>query len=95
MSENNPNDPLPRKIASSLMYVSQIAWTILSPIILGLGLGYAADSKWGGDGKWTLAGIIVGVLASARNVYVLFRNIVRNAEKNSRKGKNNDSKKEE
>ena len=94
MSENNPNDPLPRKIASSLMYVSQIAWTILSPIILGLGLGYAADSKWGGAGKWTLVGIIVGVMASGRNMYVLFRNIVRNA-KNSHKGKNNDSKREE
>ncbi len=94
MSENNPNDPLPRKIASSLMYVSQIAWTILSPIILGLGLGYAADSKWGGNGKWTLLGIIAGVLAAVRNMYVLFRNIVRNA-RNDYKGKNNGSKREE
>ncbi len=93
MNEENPNNPLPRKIASSLVYVSQITWTILSPIILGLGLGYAADSKWPSNGKWILIGIIVGVLSSFRNMFVLFRSIVRKAE-NEAKEKKNDSKEE-
>lgn len=73
MSENDNGrrkTPLPQKIVGALMYVSQIVWIILSPIVLCLGIGYALGSRYGNQKSWTLGGILLGVVCSVRNIFV-------------------------
>lgn len=72
MSENDNKKkvPLPQKVFSALMYVSQIVWIILSPIVVCLGIGYALGSRYGNSKTWTLGGILLGVVCSVRNIFV-------------------------
>ena len=82
MSENNEKRrvPLPQKVAGALIYVSQIVWIILSPIVLCLGLGYAAGSRWGNSKMWTMGGILIGVVCSVRNMFVFGKRYIRDLE---------------
>ena len=83
MDDNENREPhLPRKVFSTIMFVTQIAWIILSPIVMCLALGYVADSKWGnGNRTYTLIGILIGVVCAIRNGYMLFRGYIRDINK--------------
>ncbi len=72
MSEQNGQrkPPLPQRVLGALIYVSQIVWIILSPIVLCLGIGYALGSRFGSQKWWTLGGILLGVVCSIRNMFV-------------------------
>ena len=85
---------LPQKVISSLMFVSQIAWIILSPIVFCLAIGYVIDDKVGNTSRiYTLTGILIGLYCAGRNGYMLFKGYIRdinakNAERYNKKDNN-------
>ena len=90
MSDNNEKRtaPLPQKGFGALIYVSQIVWIILSPIVLCLGIGYAVGSRFGNSKMWTLGGILIGVVCSVRNMFVFGKRYLKELE--ARRAKEND-----
>lgn len=90
MSDNNEKRtaPLPQKAFGALIYVSQIVWIILSPIVLCLGIGYAVGSRFGNSKMWTLGGILIGVVCSVRNMFVFGKRYLKELE--ARRAKEND-----
>lgn len=90
MSDNNEKRtaPLPQKVFGALIYVSQIVWIILSPIVLCLGIGYAVGSRFGNSKMWTLGGILIGVVCSVRNMFVFGKRYLKELE--ARRAKEND-----
>lgn len=90
MSDNNKKRtaPLPQKVFGALIYVSQIVWIILSPIVLCLGIGYAVGSRFGNSKMWTLGGILIGVVCSVRNMFVFGKRYLKELE--ARRAKEND-----
>ncbi|MBO7700514.1 MAG: AtpZ/AtpI family protein [Eubacteriaceae bacterium] len=79
--------PLPQKVFGALVYVSQIVWIILSPIVLCLGIGYAVGSRYGNSKIWTLGGILIGVVCSVRNMFVFGRRYIRELEERRKREK--------
>lgn len=95
MDENEQNKTsMPQKFISSLMFVSQVAWTILSPIVFCLAIGYLIDDKVGNSSRtYTLIGILVGLYCALRNGYTLFKGYIneinrKNAERYNKKDSN-------
>ena len=90
MSDNNEKRtaPLPQKVFGALIYVSQIVWIILSPIVLCLGIGYAVGSRFGNSKMWRLGGILIGVVCSVRNMFVFGKRYLKELE--ARRAKEND-----
>lgn len=95
MDENEQNKTsMPQKFISSLMFVSQVAWTILSPIVFCLAIGYLIDDKVGNTSRtYTLIGILVGLYCALRNGYTLFKGYIneinrKNAERYNKKDVN-------
>jgi len=89
MSEDNRDrkTPLPQKVLGALIYVSQIVWIILSPIVVCLGIGYALGSRFGSQKLWTLGGILLGVVCSVRNMFVFGKRYIDALEEKRKKDK--------
>lgn len=71
------NDEM-RKIIKCFNLVMQTGISILTPILLLTGIGVFVDERF--DKAFTLPLLILGVLAGARNGYVLLKRAVRSME---------------
>lgn len=90
MDENEKREtPLPQKFMTSLMFVTQLAWTIISPLVFCLAIGYLIDDKVGNSNRtYTLIGILVGLYCALRNGYTLLKGYIRDVnEKNAQRYK--------
>lgn len=71
------NDDM-RKIAKCFNLVMQTSVSILTPILLMTAIGVFIDERF--DKSFTLPLLILGVLAGARNGYVLLKRTIKSME---------------
>ncbi|MBQ9885578.1 MAG: AtpZ/AtpI family protein [Lachnospiraceae bacterium] len=67
-----------KKIAKAFMLVMQIGFSVLTPIFLLVAIGVFIDSRYGKS--FTLPLLLIGVLAGARNGYVLVKHAIKSME---------------
>ncbi|MCI7812109.1 MAG: AtpZ/AtpI family protein [Lachnospiraceae bacterium] len=72
-----------REVFRSLAMITQIGISVLAPVILCVALGYWLDQKFG----WhtTVVLVILGILAGARNAWILLNQMVQDDEKKKKK----------
>jgi ATP synthase protein I len=62
-----------KSIARDLWYYSSLSFSMAIAIVIGTGLGVFTDNHFGTSPVWTLIGLVLGVCAGFRNIYIAMK----------------------
>ncbi len=88
MDEKEEIDQPSAKKLKPLVLVTQLAVTMITPIIMCLFIGIWLDKKFTSSNVYTLIGILMGVLTSYRNAYMMLKEYTKSVRKNVKRNDN-------
>lgn len=62
-----------KEIGKDLWYYSSLSFSMAISIVIGTGLGFLTDQHFGTSPIWTLIGLVLGVCAGFRNIYLAMK----------------------